>query len=182
MRPLKRCDEPWCRAKIWHHGSQYPPFAASLQMQSASRNEPPLGLNSRGVAVALLQGGLVQQKIPLPRSMKKGFPDGAFGLETAEGEGLFSAQIRSRPSMGLPAGPQSPFWTTYWRRRLRRCPPAAGAAAISGRPKLRDRNPRSSTGARSGCRCMELEAHPSVIRRTEGLDHRDTPAGNTGDQ
>jgi len=59
----------------------YPPFAASLQMQSASRNEPPLGLNSRGVGVALLQAGLVQQKIPLPKgqSIAQGQLDGLGG-------------------------------------------------------------------------------------------------------
>jgi peptidoglycan hydrolase-like protein with peptidoglycan-binding domain len=62
---------------------KYLPFAASLRMQDASRSNPPLRLNSRGLAVALLQGGLIQQGIPMPLSTKKGFPDGAYGSECA---------------------------------------------------------------------------------------------------
>lgn len=40
----------------------FPPFAASTRMEAAARNNPPFPVNEKGVAVALLQTGLVQQK------------------------------------------------------------------------------------------------------------------------
>ncbi|MEA2698418.1 MAG: hypothetical protein QOI66_2689, partial [Myxococcales bacterium] len=60
----------------------YPPFAASVRMQSAVRSNPPFALHEKGTAVALLQGGLIQQGIPMPNSTKKGVPDGIYGNET----------------------------------------------------------------------------------------------------
>lgn len=60
----------------------FPPFAASTRMEAAARNNPPFALHEKGVAVALLQAGLVQQKIPMPKTMKTGVPDGDYGSET----------------------------------------------------------------------------------------------------
>jgi len=51
-------------------------------MTAAARNSPPFAVHEKGVAVALLQAGLVQQKIPMPQTMKKGVPDGDYGSET----------------------------------------------------------------------------------------------------
>lgn len=67
----------------------YPPFAASSQMNNAARNHPALSLQMKGPGVALLQGGLVQMGIALPITMKKGVPDGTFGLETLKGVRTF---------------------------------------------------------------------------------------------
>lgn len=67
----------------------YPPFAASARMQSAARNSPPFALHEKGTAVALLQGGLVQQGIPMPKTMKKGSPDGDYGGETYDAVSAF---------------------------------------------------------------------------------------------
>jgi peptidoglycan hydrolase-like protein with peptidoglycan-binding domain len=60
----------------------FAPFAASARMMAAARNNPPFAVHERGVAVALLQAGLLQQNILMPRTMKKGSPDGDYGSET----------------------------------------------------------------------------------------------------
>lgn len=61
---------------------KYAPFAACTAMEKAARNSPPLRSGSKGTAVRLLQGGLIQLGHPLPFSTKKGAPDGVFGGET----------------------------------------------------------------------------------------------------
>jgi peptidoglycan hydrolase-like protein with peptidoglycan-binding domain len=80
---------------------KYPPFAASARLEAAARNSPPLGLNSRGSAVALLQAGLIQRKIPLPKSMLKGVPDGIYGTETFEGMKKFQRDNKISPADGV---------------------------------------------------------------------------------
>ena len=61
----------------------YPPFAASLELNQAARNNPPLRLGARGTAVALLQGALIDLNFNLPDSTRKlGKPDGIYGSET----------------------------------------------------------------------------------------------------
>jgi hypothetical protein len=61
---------------------RYAPFAASSEMQAASKSQPPFHLGSRGRGVALLQAGLVQVGHKMPKSMHGGIPDGVFGDET----------------------------------------------------------------------------------------------------
>ncbi len=62
---------------------KYPPFTSSLALEQAARNKPALRMGARGVAVALLQGGLLQLGFKLPKSTRPaGAPDGIFGHET----------------------------------------------------------------------------------------------------
>ena len=77
---------------------KYPPFAACVAMEQAARNAPSLRQGSRGPAVALLQGALVQLKEKLPRSTKKlGVPDGAFGPETQRAVISFQTKAKLKP-------------------------------------------------------------------------------------
>lgn len=62
---------------------KYPPFAACSDMEKAAKSSPPLRSGSKGTAVRLLQGGLIQLGFPLPISTKHGVPDGKYGGETA---------------------------------------------------------------------------------------------------
>src|SRR6185312_1396367 len=80
---------------------KYPPFAASARLEAAAKNSPALGLNARGSAVALLQAGLIQRKIPLPRSMLKGVPDGIYGPETFEAVKKFQRDNKISPADGV---------------------------------------------------------------------------------
>jgi hypothetical protein len=67
-------------------------------MEQAARNTPPLRRGSRGPAVALLQGALVQLNEKLPQSTKKhGVPDGAFGAETQRAVISFQAKAKVKP-------------------------------------------------------------------------------------
>ena len=62
---------------------KYPLFAACPAMAKAAKNAPPLRQGSRGIAVSLLQGALIDRGAKLPYSTKKaGVPDGIFGVET----------------------------------------------------------------------------------------------------
>ncbi len=70
-------------------------------MVSAARNHPPFGVGERGVAVRLLQGGLLAQGIPLPKSTKLGVPDGIYGQETKEGVRSFQAANKITPADGI---------------------------------------------------------------------------------
>lgn len=61
---------------------KYAPFAASAGMTDVANKKVFLKLGSRGPTVALLQGGLIDLKFPLPKSTRKtGAPDGLFGGE-----------------------------------------------------------------------------------------------------
>lgn len=80
---------------------KYLPFAASGRMVAAARNNPALSLGTRGSAVALLQAGLIQQKIPLPKSTKKGVPDGDYGMETYEAVKTFQRANKIAPADGV---------------------------------------------------------------------------------
>ena len=77
---------------------KYPPFAACMAMEQAARNAPPLRQGSRGIAVALLQGALVQLKETLTLSTNKsGAPDGLFGAETLKAVVLFQTKAKLKP-------------------------------------------------------------------------------------
>src|SRR6476620_8723462 len=80
---------------------KYLPFAASGRMVAAARNNPALSLGARGSAVAFLQAGLIQQKIPLPKSTKKGVPDGDYGMETYEAVKTFQRANKIAPADGV---------------------------------------------------------------------------------
>lgn len=70
----------------------YPPFAASIDLNLAARNHPPLGRGARGTAVALLQGALIELTFKLPTSTRKlGKPDGIYGSETEKAVHDFQA-------------------------------------------------------------------------------------------
>lgn len=63
----------------------YKPFAACSLLVSVARGSPTLHLGRNGIAVRLVQGGLLEVGYPLPSSTKKsGVPDGIFGRETEE--------------------------------------------------------------------------------------------------
>ncbi len=54
----------------------YRPFAASVELNQAARNNPPLHRGARGTAVALLQGALI----------------GIYGLETEQTVRAFASE------------------------------------------------------------------------------------------
>jgi hypothetical protein len=83
----------------------YPPFKASVALNEAARNNPPLRSGSRGTAVALVQGALVQLGYKLPRTMSKGFPDGSYGSETVAAVTAF--QTKSKIKVDGSAGEQT---------------------------------------------------------------------------
>jgi len=60
----------------------YGPFLGVTAFADAARNAPPLRQGAKGPAVALLQGALVDLGYNLPKSVRNGAPDGAFGFET----------------------------------------------------------------------------------------------------
>ena len=70
---------------------KYPPFAASQRMEAAARNHHALASGQRGIAVSLLQGGLIQMGYSLLKSTKKGTPDGIYGAETVSAVKAFQA-------------------------------------------------------------------------------------------
>jgi peptidoglycan hydrolase-like protein with peptidoglycan-binding domain len=62
----------------------YPPFAASVILNEVAKKKLLLKPGSKGPAVALLQGALIDRGFKLPRSTNtKGLPDGIYGHETA---------------------------------------------------------------------------------------------------
>jgi len=74
---------------------KYPPFAACAAMEQAAKNAPALRKGSRGPAVSLLQGALIQLGAKMPRSTKKGgVPDGAFGSETEKAVIAFQTKAK----------------------------------------------------------------------------------------
>jgi len=64
---------------------RYGPFAASAGICKAARNSPALSLGTKGSAVAILQGGLLDAGERLPiTTAKANRPDGVFGRETRD--------------------------------------------------------------------------------------------------
>lgn len=58
-------------------------FKNNKRLESAAQNNPPMRVGEIGLAVQLLQEGLIFLKYPLPRSTRKdGSMDGVYGLET----------------------------------------------------------------------------------------------------
>ena len=62
----------------------YPPFVASVILNEVAKKKLFLKTGSKGPAVALLQGALIDRGFKLPKSTNtKGLPDGIYGQETA---------------------------------------------------------------------------------------------------
>jgi hypothetical protein len=72
-------------------------------MEAAARNNPPFAVREKGMAVALLQAELVEQKIPMPKTMKKGSRTGTTAARRSPPSRRFSATTTSRRSMVSPA-------------------------------------------------------------------------------
>lgn len=63
---------------------QYKPFVACEQLVAASRNNPTLKKGRYGFGVRLIQGALLDLGYAMPKSSRKGGPDGIFGNETEQ--------------------------------------------------------------------------------------------------
>jgi peptidoglycan hydrolase-like protein with peptidoglycan-binding domain len=85
---------------------KFPPFAACKAMEQAAKSAPALRKGSRGPAVSLLQGALIQLGAKMPKSIKKGAPDGAYGSETESAVIAFQIRAKVIPPNGV-AGSQT---------------------------------------------------------------------------
>jgi peptidoglycan hydrolase-like protein with peptidoglycan-binding domain len=68
-------------------------YSGNPRLEAAFDNSPVLGAGERGHAVALIQRGLVDDRIPLPRStLPTGALDGIFGAETLDAVRTFQTR------------------------------------------------------------------------------------------
>jgi peptidoglycan hydrolase-like protein with peptidoglycan-binding domain len=76
---------------------QYKPFASCTQLVSASRKNPVLRVGRYGPGVRLIQGALLDLGYALPRSSRKGGPDGIFGHETEQMLLRYQQDVKLQP-------------------------------------------------------------------------------------
>jgi peptidoglycan hydrolase-like protein with peptidoglycan-binding domain len=69
----------------------YPALANNERIRKAAQNAPALKAGEQGLAVAILQGALVDLGYAMPRSMRSGKPDGVFGGETTDAVRAFQS-------------------------------------------------------------------------------------------
>lgn len=79
-------------------------FADMDRLQKAAQNKPPLQFNEVHDAIARVQRAFLDLGYKMPKTTKKGFPDGHYGQETADAVRRFQTEFGVKPPGGHEAG------------------------------------------------------------------------------
>lgn len=100
-----------------------PRFQHPRLQQAAQDKRYPIKLREKGYSVAAIQYSLHQLRFALPKTMRKGFPDGDFGDETRAA----LIQLQKQKQLGSPDGKAGPITLTHLDAQVLAMPSAGGA-------------------------------------------------------